>query len=240
MKKAVLEKADWRKIGKTKVVSVASPSHVVPASPQAIKVTKPQRPSVPPAAAKVRGGPNVVEPQQGVGVPPPEAIARGDGAEPGGVRKYEEVNIAEYDSNYEVKEMETSTVAKPETRQGHYTNNTIGGGKVEKANGPRRSQASAAKSHDASRRRDRDLRTGMDVLDLEFLLTVVENTGGNDTNEIAMRKLSFNELMRTQRVHELDSSALKVYAMDEYGHFGKDIQCEAMKELTERTLHRDR
>ena len=238
MKKALLEKADWRKIGKSKVVSVASPSQAVPASPQAVKVAQPQRPSVPPSAAKVRGRPNVVEPQQGVGVPPPEAIARGDGDEPVGIREFEEVNIAEYDSNYEVKEMETSTVTKPESRQGHYTNNTIGGGKVEKANGPRRSQA--AKSHDASRRRDRDLRTGMDVLDLEFLLTVVENIGGNETNEIAMRKLSFNELMRTQRIHELDSSALKVYAIDVDGHFGKDIQCEAMKELTERTLHRDR
>jgi len=63
----------------------------------------------------------------------------------------------------------------------------------------------------------------------------VENTSALENQDVTMRKLSFNELVRTNRVHEIDSNALKVYALDQDAHFGKEIQVEAFKELAERT-----
>ncbi len=50
-----------------------------------------------------------------------------------------------------------------------------------------------------------------------------------------MRKLSIHELMRTTRINEVDSSVLKFYCLDEDSLYGREIQCEAMKELAERT-----
>ena len=83
----------------------------------------------------------------------------------------------------------------------------------------------------------RDLQGGMELLELDFLLKVVENTEAATTNDVAMRTLCFNELIRTRRVSEIDSNALSVYAVDRGGHYGKDIQLAAMKELTKRTAH---
>ena len=83
----------------------------------------------------------------------------------------------------------------------------------------------------------RDLQGGMDLLELDFLLKVVENTQATAENDVAMRTLCFNELIRTRRVSEIDSNALSVYAVDRDGHYGTDIQLAAMKQLTERTAH---
>lgn len=88
--------------------------------------------------------------------------------------------------------------------------------------------------------RERDLTSGMEVLELDFLLGVVENTRGDDKNDVMMRKLVFNELFRRQQLDAVDSSALKVYAVDDANLYGKDIQCEAMKKLTERTLRKSK
>jgi len=52
---------------------------------------------------------------------------------------------------------------------------------------------------------------------------------------VARRKLIFNELLRLQQQNQLASNALTVYEVDEGNLYGKDIQCEAMKELTKRT-----
>ena len=84
-------------------------------------------------------------------------------------------------------------------------------------------------------RAGRNLAGGMEMLELEFLLGVVEHTEGDDKNDVAMRKLSFNEVLRREQQSEIDSSALSVYAVDEKDLYGKDIQCAAMKELTRRT-----
>jgi len=88
--------------------------------------------------------------------------------------------------------------------------------------------------------KERDLASGMEVLELDFLLGVVENTRGDDKNDVMMRKLVFNELLRQQQLDTIDSNALKVYAVDDGNLYGKDIQCEAMKKLTERTLRKGR
>jgi len=81
----------------------------------------------------------------------------------------------------------------------------------------------------------RNLAGGMEMLELDFLLGVIENTDGEDKNDVAMRKLSFNEALRRNQQNEIDSSSLTVYAIDEKNLYGKDIQSAAMKELTRRT-----
>jgi hypothetical protein len=85
---------------------------------------------------------------------------------------------------------------------------------------------------------DRDLGSGMEMLEMDFLLSVVENTKGDDKNDVTMRKLVFNELIRREELDAIDSTALKVYTVDEDRLYGKDIQCEAMKKLTERTTRK--
>jgi len=91
-----------------------------------------------------------------------------------------------------------------------------------------------------AKERGKDLHSGMELLELDFLLSVVENTKGGDENDVAMRKLNFNELLRRDQLNEANSSALKVYAINQGNLYGKDIQCEAMKELTERTAHKSK
>jgi hypothetical protein len=84
-------------------------------------------------------------------------------------------------------------------------------------------------------RAGRNLAGGMDLLELDFLLGVTEGTDGEDKNDVAMRKLTFNEVLRRNQQNEVDSASLSVYAVDAKELYGKDIQCAAMKELTRRT-----
>ncbi len=93
---------------------------------------------------------------------------------------------------------------------------------------------------DSAREREKDLASGMEILDLDFLLSIVENTEGNDKNEVVMRKLTFDELLRREQLNTIDSNALKVYAMNDGNLYGKIIQCESMKMLTERTTRRSK
>ncbi len=86
--------------------------------------------------------------------------------------------------------------------------------------------------------KERDLGGGMEMLELDFLLGVIEKTKGDDKNDVMMRKLGFNELLRREQQSQIDSNPLTVYAVDEDNLYGKDIQCEAMKELTKRTAHK--
>jgi hypothetical protein len=88
--------------------------------------------------------------------------------------------------------------------------------------------------------RDKDLASGMEILELDFLLSIVENTESDDGNDVTMRKLNFNELLRREQLDTIDSTALKVYAKNEDKLYGKVIQCEAMKELTKRTSHKSK
>ena len=90
----------------------------------------------------------------------------------------------------------------------------------------------------SDRERGRDLAGGMEMLELDFLLSVIENTRGDDKNDVMMRKLNFNELLRREQLNEIDSDSLKMYAVDEGNLYGKDIQCQALKELTVRTARK--
>jgi hypothetical protein len=83
--------------------------------------------------------------------------------------------------------------------------------------------------------KERDLAGGMELLDVDFLAGVVENTKANGGNDVMMRRLGFNELVRREKVSAVDSITLKAYAKDKRRLYGKDIQCEALKELAKRT-----
>jgi hypothetical protein len=84
-------------------------------------------------------------------------------------------------------------------------------------------------------RKGKDLSGGMEMLQRDFLLRVVEKTGGKDKNDVMMRKFSFKELVRREELKAADSKAIKIYAINKDNIYGKDIQCVAMKELAERT-----
>ena len=83
--------------------------------------------------------------------------------------------------------------------------------------------------------KNKDLRSGMELLGLDFLLSIVEHIKGNDQNDVTMRKLNFNELLRREKQNQIDSNSLAVYAVNMGNLYGKDIQCEATKELAKRT-----
>jgi len=83
--------------------------------------------------------------------------------------------------------------------------------------------------------KSRDLHGGMELLELDFLLSIVEDTKGNDQNDVTMRKLNFNEVLRRGKQNQIDSNVLAVYAVNAGELYGKQIQCEATKELARRT-----
>jgi len=88
--------------------------------------------------------------------------------------------------------------------------------------------------------KNKDLQSGMELLELDFLLSIVENTKGNDQNDVTMRKLNFNEVLRREKLSQVKSKVLTVYAINRGNLYGKDIQCEVMGELAERTMRMNR
>lgn len=93
-----------------------------------------------------------------------------------------------------------------------------------------------AKSEGLHTKREKDLQSGMEILDSDFLLSIVEKTnGGDDEKDVAMRKLNFKELQRRGKLNQADSKALKIYAINKGNLYSKDIQCEAIRTLAERT-----
>jgi hypothetical protein len=88
--------------------------------------------------------------------------------------------------------------------------------------------------------KNKDLQSGMELLELDFLLSIVENTKGNGQNDVTMRKLNFNEILRREKLSQVKSKVLTVYATNRGNLYGKDIQCEAMLELAGRTKRMNR
>jgi hypothetical protein len=88
-----------------------------------------------------------------------------------------------------------------------------------------------------AKKREKDLHSGMELLGEDFLLSIVENSNGDDDEkDVTMRKLNFKELIRRGKLNQADSNALKIYAINKGNLYGKDIQCEAIKALAERTV----
>jgi len=90
---------------------------------------------------------------------------------------------------------------------------------------------------DGGDQEQRDLDSGMEVLEVDFLLRVIENTESCDEEDVVMRRLGFNELVRRGQLCAASSNTLREYAVNKGNLYGKDVQCEAMKELAERTGH---
>jgi hypothetical protein len=81
----------------------------------------------------------------------------------------------------------------------------------------------------------KDLASGMEILELDFLLSIVEKTKGKSKKDVTMRKLAFNELIRREQVVAVDSKALNFYTINKRNIYEKNIQCAAMKAMAERT-----
>ncbi len=97
---------------------------------------------------------------------------------------------------------------------------------------------SAEKVGIGKQQEDRDVSSGMEILDLDFLVKIVENTKGRNKKDVMMRKLVFEELIRREQVGAVDSKALNIYTMNKSKLYSKKIQCGAMKALAERTKAR--
>lgn len=83
--------------------------------------------------------------------------------------------------------------------------------------------------------KSRDLHSGMELLELDFVLSVVENTKSSAAKDVTMRKLNFDELARRGKLSRVKGSILTIYAVNKDSLYGKDRQCKAMKELARRT-----
>ncbi len=102
------------------------------------------------------------------------------------------------------------------------------------------SRKNTKKKNKLATEKNKDLQSGMELLELDFLLSIVENTKGNAQNDVTMRKLNFNEVLRREKLTQVKSKALTVYAINRGNLYAKDIQCEAMEELAERTMPMNR
>ena len=138
-----------------------------------------------------------------------------------------------------MKTMQTNTAMKPQAGNDHYSNTPPSAieevGIAEKSAKGRQTRRSEKVRSEPARRRTRDLQSGMELLNVDFLLSIAENTSSNDEMDVTMRKLNFSELIRTEQLHAVDSNALKVYALNEDGFYDKHMQFEAIKELAART-----
>jgi LPXTG-motif cell wall-anchored protein len=90
-------------------------------------------------------------------------------------------------------------------------------------------------SKNPSRRKLADLESGLELLEQPFLAGVVSNTGSRSKLDIQMRKIAFMELARREKLGDIASKVLKVYAKNQENLFGKTIQCQAIRQLSVRT-----
>jgi hypothetical protein len=86
----------------------------------------------------------------------------------------------------------------------------------------------------------RDTKTGLEIVNREFLVEVVERTDAVDNLDISMRSMCFDELVRRNELSALSSEALKVYVLNESEFFSKTIRREAMTQLAGRTGQKTR
>lgn len=93
----------------------------------------------------------------------------------------------------------------------------------------------AGKVEADKQKKQRDLSSGMEILDLDFLVKVVEKTRGKNKKIVTMRQLVFNELVRREKLDAIKSKTLNIYTINKGNVYSKNIQCEAMRELSKRT-----
>lgn len=137
----------------------------------------------------------------------------------------------------EVKPMVTSTIVETQSAndQAFSTATDMAMDNAEIKSSIKEADTSKSKnSSQSSAKKAKDLSSGMELLEMDFLLDVVEETNGKEELDVNMRQLCFNEVLRRESRHEVGSAALKVYATNG-PTYGKAIQCQAMLELAERT-----
>ncbi len=226
---------DWKKVGRKKGKKVTEPSNGVGTGVGTVVLDRPMTGSgggVRAAKVTLPQKPNVYEIQTPAAKAalsflqdPAKAAAVEDGrdaANVNDVRKTEDTK------------MDTNTITKSKA-----TDDDSAATKAGTTETARNFKRNGDYKRGSNRKRGRDMTGGMELLEVDFLLGVVEDTGGADKNDVMMRKLCFNELVRADHRGEIDSVALSTYAVDTDKLYGKDIQCQAMLELTERTSGRN-
>lgn len=93
-------------------------------------------------------------------------------------------------------------------------------------------------ANNEKQKKARDLTSGMEILDLDFLVKIVEKTRGKNKKNVTMRQLVFNELARREQLSAISSKTLNFYTINKGNIYDKNIQCEAMAELAKRTRPR--
>jgi hypothetical protein len=93
----------------------------------------------------------------------------------------------------------------------------------------------AGKAKVGKQKKERDLSSGMEILDLDFLVKIVEKTRGKNKKNVTMRQLVFNELVRREKLDVIKSKTLNIYTINKGNVYSKNIQSEAMRELSKRT-----
>ena len=96
--------------------------------------------------------------------------------------------------------------------------------------------AGTAKSEEPQQ--EKDLNSGMEILDLDFLVKIIQDTKGKNKKKVMMRQLVFNELVRREQLDLMSSKTLNFYTINKGNVYDKFIQCEAMAELAKRTKPR--
>lgn len=221
--------AAWNQYGKGGIATIAMPWQRTSAGLKAVNRIR---------SAQAAGLPQ--DPAEQFGASVSGSVSTALAADPISKPEVETIPRALHVRDSKVNEMDTNTINKTQiTGRGRYSNTTIAmpaaGARVGTI-GKEGEVASKPAAATPRMKSNRDMAGGMEILELDFLLSVIENTDATTDNDIMMRKLAFNELIRTNRVNEVESQSLKVYAIDEHGWFTKDIQCESFKELTTRTL----
>lgn len=160
------------------------------------------------------------------------AMAKPDNRTEAAVVQKDNAVFTTSERDLKVKDMDTTTITKTQPGQGRYATIGRSGNPAGKS---REDRVAEKQARSEARKRGRDLHGGLELLDLDFLLDMVENIESAEEHDVLMRKFSFHELARTNRLGEIDSNALRYYCVDEDGLYDKQTQCEAMRELAART-----
>lgn len=86
-----------------------------------------------------------------------------------------------------------------------------------------------------SSRKNAYLKGGLELLETNFLLNIVNDTKPDDKTDATIRKICFQELMRREQLYHINSNSLKVYSLNKNKLYGKKIQCAALQQLALRT-----
>ncbi len=94
----------------------------------------------------------------------------------------------------------------------------------------------ASQNQPAAAKNNRDTRSGMELLGVEFILNLAERTDFDSRDDAVMHNIGLNELIRRDSFDHLDSRTLAAYATNDGDFYSRQIQCSAMQILAQRTV----